>query len=170
MRTVRVVFTKWGSRKHWEFDAIRLGEDQYGVWLGLPVGWVATKPDATYTPIRAGVMVVPVGEPWTAQFLAPPPRPGDPDFSVYVDITTPAVWDGHTVTMVDLDLDVIKRVDGSVLVADEDEFAQHQGDLGYPASLVTLAEQSCAATVAAVTAGREPFGHVGKSWLQRMLD
>ena len=160
---VRVEFTKWGGGGHWCFDTVRLGNDEYGVWLGLPVGWVATKPDAAYTPIRAAVMVVPTGKPWTAQFLAPPTRPGDPDFSVYVDITTPAVWDGKTVTMVDLDLDVIREADGSVVVDDEDEFALHRVELDYPAGLVALTEQSCAATVAAVTAGREPFGHVGTS-------
>lgn len=34
--------------------------------------------------------------------------------------------------MVDLDLDVVRRFDGSAEILDEDEFAEHQVRYGYP--------------------------------------
>ena len=37
--------SKWGDRPHWEFDALFLGSDRHGDWLGIPVGtraWFAT--------------------------------------------------------------------------------------------------------------------------------
>jgi hypothetical protein len=35
---VHVTFRKWPARPHWEFDAVRLGNDEHGVWLGAPAG------------------------------------------------------------------------------------------------------------------------------------
>ena len=167
MSTVRVVFTKWGSRKHWEFDATRLGEDAYGVWLGIAVGCELKRPGASFRWERCSAMLIPAAQPWTAHFLAPATGPAMNDHLVYVDITTPPRWDGDVVTMVDLDLDVVRRADGSVLVDDEDEFTEHAAAWRYPADLVTLAEQSCAAVLAALIEEREPFGTVGTAWLAK---
>jgi hypothetical protein len=89
---------------------------------------------------------------------------------VYIDITTPAQWsaDGMTVTMVDLDLDVLRRWDGRVDVDDEDEFAEHQVALGYPPELIELAERSCAERRAALAQGDEPFAGLHHAWLDRL--
>ena len=46
-------------------------------------------------------------------------------------------------TAVDLDLDVVRRTDGTVYVDDEDEFAEHRVSFGYPPEVVELAEESC---------------------------
>ena len=165
--TVRVVFTKWGSRKHWEFDATRLGEDAYGVWLGLAVGCEVTRPGASFRWERRSAMLIPADKPWTAHFLTPATGPTMNDYRVYVDITTPPVWRGNVVTMVDLDLDVVVRADGTVFVDDEDEFAEHAVRWQYPVDVVSLAERSCAAALAAVAGGDEPFGSVGAEWLAR---
>ena len=54
------------------------------------------------------------------------------------------VWDGGLVTAVDLDLDVIRRFDGTWYVDDEDEFAEHQVSYGYPPELVASREAECA--------------------------
>ena len=51
---------------------------------------------------------------------------------VYVDITTPPVWDGTVLRAVDLDLDVVRGNTGRVWVDDEDEFADHRVRFGYP--------------------------------------
>jgi hypothetical protein len=53
---------------------------------------------------------------------------------IYVDITDAPVWPtAHEVTMVDLDLDVVRvRATGAVEVVDEDEFAEHQVSLRLP--------------------------------------
>lgn len=55
----------------------------------------------------------------------------------YVNIATPAEWDGECVRCVDLDLDVIRRdEDGAVILEDEDEFEAHIASMGYPDALI----------------------------------
>ena len=67
--------------------------------------------------------------------------------------------------MVDLDLDVVLRVNGELLIDDEDEFEEHRQSLGYPAEIVTLAQSTTAGVFAAITAGDEPFHSLGQAWL-----
>src|SRR5699024_1558182 len=76
-------------------------------------------------------------------------------------------WLQHAI---DLDLDVIRRLDGEVLVDDEDEFEAHRRSYKYPAKVVLAAEESCTAVLAALRAGREPFGAVGEAWLRRAAE
>ena len=90
--------------------------------------------------VTDNVLLVPRGRGMTAMFYTEHPEQA---FELYVDITTPPVWDGDLVTAVDLDLDVIRRFDGSWYVDDEDEFAEHQVAYGYPPELVTAAEAEC---------------------------
>ena len=46
--------TKWGDRPHWEFDAVLLGSDEHGDWLGIPGGTHMSRPGAAYVaqPVR----------------------------------------------------------------------------------------------------------------------
>ncbi len=60
----------------------------------------------------------------------------------YVNITTPATFDGKTATQVDLDLDLDMNNDWQVALLDEDEFAQHARQFRYPASVKQRAEQT----------------------------
>ena len=69
--------------------------------------------------------------------------------------------------MVDLDLDVVLTRDGHLYVDDEDEFAEHRVQLGYPAEVVALAERWRDLVLAAVAGGDEPFATVGHAWLRR---
>ena len=87
--------------------------------------------------------------------------------STYADVITPAVWDGDTVRMVDLDLDVVRRNDGTVEIADEDEFDEHRVALGYPAHVVDPARTEAAQST--LREGHEPFGMVGDRWLEVAL-
>ena len=98
------------------------------------------------------VLLVPRGRGMTAMFYTEHPEQA---FELYVDITTPPVWDGDHVTAVDLDLDVIRRFDGSWYVDDEDEFAEHQVGYGYPE-----AGGRCGGGVRAGSR-RDPFGGSG---------
>ncbi len=75
-----------------------------------------------------------VGQAWLATFHGP-----GGDFRTYVDMTTVPAWDGRTVRAVDLDLDVIERLDGTVFVDDQDEFDEHRVAFGYPREVVDLA-------------------------------
>ena len=161
-----MVFSKWGGRPHWESDCIRLGDDGAGTWLGMPPGTIMTRPGASFTSNRMQVILVPSERPFVATFHQPG---GTAPCQVYVDITTPAVWDGDTVRAVDLDLDVIKGWTGRVWVDDEDEFADHRVRFGYPEDIVRLAVSSCEQVHAAVVAGLAPYdGRAAATWLAKL--
>ncbi len=158
---VEVRFTKWGGARHWEFPMTVLGTDDHGVWAGAAVGTHLWRPAAQFTSAFDWVTLVPHEEPWAASFYDAPDQP----VRVYVDMTTPACWDGDTVRLVDLDLDVVLGRDGSLFVDDEDEFARHQAELGYPGDVVALARRTADQVLAAIADGAEPFGTVGSRWL-----
>ena len=55
----------------------------------------------------------------------------------YVNIATPAEWDGISVSAIDMDLDLFRLVrDGIVVIDDEDEFEKHIVLFQYPRKLV----------------------------------
>lgn len=68
--------------------------------------------------------------------------------------------------IVDLELDVIRRPEGDVLLDDEDEFELHARTLQYPRELVSTARATASMVLAAVAAGDEPFGEAPTTWLQ----
>ena len=98
---------------------------------------------------------------WLATFHG---EPRD-SVAIYVDITTPPLWDGATLRTVDLDLDVIRRVDDTVLVDDEDEFAEHQVAFGYPPEIIALAEASRDRVYAAILDEDAPYDGCHERWL-----
>jgi len=57
----------------------------------------------------------------------------------YVNIALPSRWDDGTLRFVDLDLDLIWRPDGQVVLDDADEFAEHRLRFAYPPELVDRA-------------------------------
>ena len=57
----------------------------------------------------------------------------------------------------DLDLDVIRGVGGRVWVDDEDEFAAHRRDWGYPEEMSSSALESCQWVLGMVEGGAVPF-------------
>lgn len=58
--------------------------------------------------------------------------PTHPEVSVYIDIATPPEWDGSRLTFIDLDLDVIRRLNGSVEIIDQDDFEENRTAYDYP--------------------------------------
>jgi hypothetical protein len=161
---VAVRFTKWGGGAHWEFPVTLLGDDGLGTWCGAPAGTWLERPGASFASGFAWVTLFPHHLPWAASYYDSPEQP----ISVYVDVTTPAVWDGPHVTMVDLDLDVIRTRDGDLLLDDEDEFDEHRVTLGYPAEVVALARRTADQLMTAAATGHEPFGPAGSRWLARL--
>jgi hypothetical protein len=167
---VHVRYTKWGDRAHWAYDTVLLGADDHGIWTGGPAGTHLSRPGVSFHAQTTFVMCFSHSSGYAATFWA--------DFgvssaaAVYVDITTVPVWsalgpDAVEVTMVDLDLDVIRLFDSTLLVDDEDEFAEHQVSFGYPSEVVAAAEAGCRAVRGAVEREEEPFGRVGQQWLDR---
>jgi uncharacterized protein len=62
--------------------------------------------------------------------------------SHYVNVATPATWEADVIRFVDLDLDVIWRTDGSLILDDEDEFLLHRERFRYSDQLVAEAWRS----------------------------
>jgi uncharacterized protein len=161
---IRVEMTKWGDRPHWAYAARYLGIDEHGEWLACPVGTHYARPGMAFDAAFASVVLVPAGgAAHLAAFNTLEAKVG----SVYVDITTPPHWDGPTLRAVDLDLDVVRRHDGSVYLDDEDEFAEHPVAYGYPPEVVTLAKESAQAVLAAVRRQEAPYdAHTPLGWLR----
>jgi len=161
---IRVVMTKWGDRPHWEYDAVYLGADEHGDWIGCPTGTYYARPGMDFDATFAGVVLVPAdGAAHLAAF-----NDEHASAAIYVDMCTPPVWDGVVLRAVDLDLDVVKRHHGEVFLDDEDEFAEHQLSYGYPAEVVAMAERSAAEVLAAVRDGAAPYDGTADAWLARL--
>jgi protein associated with RNAse G/E len=83
----------------------------------------------------------------------------------YVNIATPATWDEQTIHFVDLDLDIIWRLDRDELrLDDEDEFEAHRERFGYPDGLVEGARSAVAEVRAAIGARTWPFDRSLEGW------
>lgn len=165
---VRVVFRKYDGALHWHFDAVRLGEDEAGVWLGCPPNTPATRGDEPPRIWAApGAVLFPRDGWWVATFNATPHK-----YEIYVDISTTPVWssgDGaDEVTMVDLDLDVVRMRDGEVRVLDEDEFAEHRVKYGYPPEVVAGARAATEWLAGVVGDDTEPFASEYNHWLTKV--
>jgi protein associated with RNAse G/E len=162
---VRVVYTKYDGSLHWHHTMRYLGCDAHGVWLGAPAGTSSQR--GSEPPVileQPWVQLIPAGDQWWSGAFNGEPAGTE----IYCDIGTPARWvNSAEVTMVDLDLDVVRlRADRRVLLLDEDEFAEHQIRYGYPAEVIRQAEQAAAELLAAVSAGAQPFSTDYLSWLE----
>jgi uncharacterized protein len=166
---VRIEMTKWGDLPHWHFPGRWLGSDEHGDWIGIPAGSRMVRPGRDLVSEFDQVGLVPAPAPEVEQaFLATFHVPGAETW-VYVDMTTPPVWDGSVIRAVDLDLDVIRMQNGRVIVDDEDEFAEHRVSLGYPPEIVALAEASRDRVHAAILDEIPPYDGTHRRW-QRVLD
>ena len=163
---VRVVYTKYDGSAHRDYPARRLSSDDLGIWVGVPRGTVSVyhgRPSVEQIPF---VLLIPHHAWWTGMFN-PPPRTSE----VYCDITTPARWEGDTVHIIDLDLDVVRRrATQEVELRDEDEFAQHREQFGYPDDLVTQALAAAEKLMVALDDGSEPFATHYRKWLSHVVD
>ncbi len=158
---IRVQLSKWGDRPHWEFDGVYLGSDEHGDWIGFPPHTFMSRPGMEVRPPQAQVGLVPAGG---EAFLATFHGAGG-DKRTYVDMTSVPRWHGSVVRAIDLDLDVVEELDGTVYVDDEDEFAEHQVLFGYPPEVIALAEATRDVVLAEVTAHRAPFDGSAQRWL-----
>ncbi|WP_327291827.1 DUF402 domain-containing protein [Streptomyces sp. NBC_01198] len=162
-RLIQVNYRKYDGTLHWNLRMRRLGEDEHGIWLGLPADSVMRKGHNPEVPVpEAHVLLFPREAWWTATFNAAPRAT-----EIYCDITTPPRWPSEDeVTMVDLDLDVLlKRAAPAPILVDEDEFAEHQVRYGYPADVVAAAEESARWLMGAIARAEGPFDGVHKCWL-----
>ncbi|MFC4584580.1 DUF402 domain-containing protein [Sphaerisporangium corydalis] len=163
--TIDVVYTKFDGSLHWHHGASLLGEDEHGVWTGCRARSSArrgSEPPVVWR--HPFVMLFPRDAWWTASFNGRPSK-----LEIYCDITTVPRWGDGGVTMVDLDLDVIRMRDGRVLLDDEDEFAEHRVRYSYPQDVVEQAERSAGWLMAAVRARAAPFSGVHRTWMTHVV-
>lgn len=158
---VQVDMRKWPDRKHWQFSGRLLGKDACGTWLFTPKGSVAQRGSESPITLATGfVGLVPPNAWWMAEFYWDHPR-----YQVYVNISTPVDWDGDRLTSIDLDLDVICRLDGAVEILDEDEFLAHSIRYAYPPALIGSARRAAERARESLVRGDEPFGRAMRKWL-----
>ncbi|MFD3524222.1 DUF402 domain-containing protein [Streptomyces sp. NPDC058653] len=151
------------------WTATRLGEDVHGIWLGTARGVHVGSATGGWTTRFPYVMVVPRDAWWTATFCAAP----GPE--MYCDVCTVPEWnaDGTVLTMVDLDLDVVRPQGGDACLQDEDEFDQHRVLYGYSDDTVDEARRTCAWLMEAGRRGgegAEPFASAYRHWLGLMRE
>jgi len=162
--SVHVDMRKWPDHVHWQYDVRLLGEDEHGIWLHAPSETIVKRGTEPSRPLGVGfIQLVPIDEWWIVEFYT-----NHPWHSVYVNIGTPPVWDGDRVTQVDLDLDVVRKMDGTVAVLDEDEFADHQSRYAYPTDLIVAARMATEGAVSSVRNREGPFGSAAKSWIAQV--
>lgn len=163
---VHVDFRKWRDRIHWQFTMRRLGEDEHGLWLWAPPGTPAQRgsdPPTAFT--STAVKLITPTSWWTAIWNEAGTH------ELYVDICTPARWEGDRVVLIDLDLDVTRYRDtGEVVVLDEDEFLDHQQRYEYPPQIIDGARAATARIAVALDRSDEPFDTVAKQWLHHAID
>lgn len=166
---VHLDYRKWGGLEHWQEPSVYLGEDEHGRWLYVARGTVSTRPGARFEAVTDAVRLIPDA---AHTLIINGPQPNPRAYNLYADIATVPEWirssAGWTVQCIDLDLDVIRRYDGEIFVDDEDEFAQHQVELNYPAEVVRDAERSCREVLSAMTAGEAPYDEAtAATWFAR---
>ncbi|HEX3221327.1 MAG TPA: DUF402 domain-containing protein [Nocardioides sp.] len=161
---VRLEMEKWGGRPHWHIPAVWLGTDEHGDWLGIPAGTPMARPGLELVSEHHQVGLVPTSGTSVERGFLPTFHRAPAHVWVYVDMTTPPVWDGDVVRAVDLDLDVIRGRDGAVVVDDEDEFAEHSVSFGYPPDIVALAEASRDRVHAAILEEDAPYDGSHERW------
>lgn len=160
---IRVDFRKYPDSQHWQYDLLWLAEDEYGTWLWGPPGTLAQRSDEPPIAFESTNLKL-VTEDWWAGIWQ---ERGEPE--IYVDIATAPVRSEGRVTMIDLDLDVVRLRSGAVRVLDEDEFAEHQVELGYPRELIEGARASCERVRAMLERNEEPFATVAPARLAEAL-
>ncbi|WP_105566254.1 DUF402 domain-containing protein [Microbacterium halophytorum] len=156
---------KWDGSKHWEHECVYLGSDEWGQWLGQRVGWRSFRPGRDMLLTAPSVSLMPAGR--TDHVLtvnAPPQRT-----RIYIDIAWDVSWRDGTPTAIDMDLDVVRRVDGTLFIDDEDEWAEHSELYGYPADVMAELERTTRELKERVGAHEPPFDEaVPDGWLRRL--
>jgi hypothetical protein len=163
-RVIEVRGFKWPRRPTAIAWARLLGEDENGRWLGVAEGapWWESDGSGAGTFVAPLVKLVPRGTYWSACF-----QPIEP--VVDVDVVLPVAWLGDVLEEVDLELDVVRTTDGVVRVRDREEFERVRAAWPMPAEIVARAEEACERLRGMVERREEPFGEVGRAWLERFM-
>lgn len=177
---------KWDGSPHWRHECVYLGADEWGDWVGQPVGWLSARPGAAFVAEGSNVTLVPA-----PGVLVPADAPEEPGAAfaltvnrrhprgmrIYIDLGWDVRWgaaDGSSdpllATGIDMDLDVV-RVDGprGIWIDDRDEWDEHRIRYGYPEIVVARLEALAVDLERRVRAQEPPFDDaVPDGWLDRL--
>ena len=165
MSSVHVDFRKWPDQPYWHFDVEPLGQDEFGLWYGVPAGSALQRgEEAPIVHPAHSVMLVRESQWWAAFWNSD----RESRHALYIDVATPPRWLEDRIRMVDLDLDVSRDWEGRTSLLDADEFEAHQRAYEYPGAVIAGAREAGEWLLAAVGERREPFARIGEAWLARM--
>lgn len=159
---------KWNGTAHWVVPGQFIGEDEHGWWVFQRTNEFISRPGAALYTESDAVMLIPRGGDFVATFYDERHPHG---VEVYVDLAVqpdwrpirPGVFEFH---LIDMDLDVIRERERGVYIDDEDEFAEHQLAMNYPARLVQDIEAECRTIYDAVRERRAPFNGTDVAWFE----
>lgn len=184
---------KWDGSPHWRHECVYLGADEWGDWVGQPIGWRSARPGARLDADGPNVTLVPkpavdhVGRRHKVTLIPPAAdhavtinRDHPKHMRIYIDLGWDVRWsddDPLLATGIDMDLDVI-RLDkdrdpaegpSGTWVDDRDEWAEHSIRFGYPADVVAHLESLTDDLEERVRARVAPFDDaVGDGWLDAL--
>ncbi len=150
---------KYDGTAHWVVPGRYLGTDDVGHWVFQGTHEFISRPGAALYTESDAVLLIPHTGDWVATFFDETHPAG---VELYIDLAIDLEWRRirpHVIEfhMIDMDLDVIRTSRRGLFIDDEDEFAQHRVELGYPVELCSRIESACNDLRAAVAAGRAPF-------------
>ncbi|HET8867429.1 MAG TPA: NUDIX domain-containing protein [Agrococcus sp.] len=169
---VRVRSTKWDGSPHWEYDALALGSDAEGCWLGVDGAsttfsrpgrepFVGDERKVTLVPRRPLAMLEGT---WALVHWFESPRA-----VLYADVTTPPALirrpEGWVLEYCDLDLDVVRDRGRPAWIDDEQEFEEHAVAMAYPAWVRERARATADALLAGAQLRATPGEHARHGWL-----
>jgi len=167
-----VQWRKWDGSPHWRHECVYLGADDWGDWVGQPQGWLASRPAASFRAAGPNVLLIPPAEPGSDGALYAPSVNRDHPVRVYIDLGWDISWseDPLLVTGIDMDLDVVRAVDGrGTWVDDRDEWEDHRVQYGYPPEVVAQLEALALDLESRVLDQLPPFDDaVPDQWLDRL--
>lgn len=132
---------KWDGSPHWRHECVYLGADEWGDWIGQPMGWRSRRPGAQfYASTPGNVTLIPAAGDYTLRVNRDHPN----KMRIYIDLGWDIRWsedDPLLVTGIDMDLDVVRiESERGTWVDDRDEWAEHSIQYGYPADVMTHLE------------------------------
>lgn len=150
-------------------DCLYLGSDEWGDWVGQPVGFRSARPGRVLDAPCDNVTLIPPSGDYT--YTANSDAAGN--YRVYIDIAWDVRWsqiDPAVLEGVDMDLDVVLAFDERGLwIDDRDEWDEHRVRYGYPLDLVNRLEGLAVDLERQVRADAAPFDDTTTNrWFDRL--
>lgn len=159
---------KWDGGVHWVHECVYLGRDEYGDWVGQQAGWRSVRPGRDVVAEVPNVTLVPP----SADFACTVNEAGH-RVRIYIDLGWDVRWSGPLeITGIDMDLDVVKALDGGGLwIDDRDEWDEHRVHYGYPDDVQRHLEALAEELERRVAVSAPPFDDAtADAWLARLAD